>query len=216
MFFFFFSFFFLPRQRLISGGIVSVDDGFLLSDAVAHLIRNKETLQKLHLAIPLSRQQTTTRNSRHLIELLANLNSFPVLRHLLLSSELIYNDNSAAEAADDDRFLTRFLPPSLASLQLVVADEMGTGVLPCLAAGLLHLAQAVSWGQFPKLKCISCINTKQRLDGYGLDVMFASAGVHFGYDCWPSTYGRARRRVGSRAGSSSRSTTLASSDDEHL
>jgi hypothetical protein len=61
---------------------------------------------------------------------------------------------------------------------------MGAGVLPRLASGLLHLAQAASRGQFPNLKSVSC-DREQLLDGYGLHVLFAGAGVDFGYGGWP-------------------------------
>ncbi|KAL2181467.1 uncharacterized protein P884DRAFT_5386 [Thermothelomyces heterothallicus CBS 202.75] len=188
------------------------DDDFLLSDAVAQLIRNKETLQTLHLDIsPL--QHTPGGNGRSPTELLASLNSFPVLRNLLLSSRLLYH--GAVDSADEDAsVLTRLLPRSIVSLQVMVADNMETqGVLPRLATGLVHLAQAVSQGQFRNLKSVSCI-TEQRLDGYDLDAMFAVAGADFGYDGWQFNDKMPGRRSGFRLGSLARSITPVSSDDE--
>ncbi|KAL2188512.1 hypothetical protein L209DRAFT_763223 [Thermothelomyces heterothallicus CBS 203.75] len=195
-----------------SAFILMRDDDFLLSDAVAQLIRNKETLQTLHLDIsPL--QHTPGGNGRSPTELLASLNSFPVLRNLLLSSRLLYH--GAVDSADEDAsVLTRLLPRSIVSLQVMVADNMETqGVLPRLATGLVHLAQAVSQGQFRNLKSVSCI-TEQRLDGYDLDAMFAVAGADFGYDGWQFNDKMPGRRSGFRLGSLARSITPVSSDDE--
>lgn len=176
-----------------------MDGDLLSSDAVAHLIRNKETLQTLHLDIP--------GNTTSTAELTASLSGFPVLRNLLLSSRLLYH--SAGEPAEDDNILIRLLPPSIISLQLAVARHVEAGVRPRLASGLLHLAQAASRGQFPRLKRVSC-DTEQRLDD-GLDVLFAAAGVDFGYDGWAFHDGVHRRF---RESSPARTITPVDSDDE--
>ena len=147
-------------------------------------------------------------------ELIASLNGFPALRNLLLGSKLLFH--GADEAAKDGSVFTRLLPLSIVSLQVVVADDMETEVFPHLASSLLQLAQAASRGQFPNLKSVSCC-TEQRFDvSGGLDVMFASAGVGFGYDGWPFNDGMPGRRVCSRGSSPARSITPVSSEDENL
>ncbi|KAL2142975.1 hypothetical protein VTI28DRAFT_497 [Corynascus sepedonium] len=188
------------------------DDDFLSSDTVPQLIRNKETLHTLHLDIS-PRQQTPDENRKSPIELLASLNSFPVLRNLLLSSRLLYHD-AGDSVVEDASVLTQLLPQSIVSLQVMVADSIETqGMLPRLAAGFVHLAQAVSHGQFRNLRSVSCI-TEQRLDGYNLDAMFAIAGVDFGYDGWQFNDRIPGRRSGFRLGSLAHSITPVSSDDE--
>ncbi|KAK4237068.1 hypothetical protein C8A03DRAFT_34999 [Achaetomium macrosporum] len=140
-------------------------DDLLPSDAVKHLIRNKESLQTLHLDHD---DQCSASNRGHLAKLLAGLNSFPVLRNLLLSSRLLYH--STGGSTEDDNVLTRLLPPSIVSLQVTVAKDRVVDVLPRLGGGLLRLAQAVSQGRFPNLKRVT-------LNGYALDIAFAGAGV---------------------------------------
>ncbi|KAK4251362.1 hypothetical protein C7999DRAFT_10940 [Corynascus novoguineensis] len=195
-----------------SAFVVTRDDDFLSSDTVAQLIRNKEALQTLHLDIS-SRPQTPGRNRKSPTELFASLNSFPVLRNLLLSSILLYHD-AGDSVAEDASVLTRLLPRSIVLLQVMVADNIDTqGMLSRLATGFVHLAQAVSQGQFRNLKSVSC-NTEQRLDGYNLDAMFAIAGIDFGYDAWQFNDKMLGRRSGFRLGSPAHSITSISSDDE--
>ncbi|KAK4119223.1 hypothetical protein N657DRAFT_707835, partial [Parathielavia appendiculata] len=195
-----------------SAFVVLRDDEFLLSDLVAQLFRNKETLQTLHLDIS-PRWQTRGANGRPPTELLASLSSFPVLRSLLLSATLPYHD--AGDSADEHAsILTRLLPQSIVSLQVLVADKVeAQGLLPRLATGFMRLAQAASQGQFRNLQSVSCIG-ERRLDGCDLDAMFAIAGVDFGYDCWQFNDKTPGRRSGSRLGSRARSITSVSSDDE--
>jgi hypothetical protein len=166
----------------------------------------------LHLDIS-PRQQIPSGKGTELLARLNSLPVLPVLRYLLLSSRLLYHDGG--DSVDEDAsVLTRLLPRSIVSLQFMVADDMETqGLLPRLATGLVHLAQAVSQGQFRNLKSVSCI-TEQRLDGYDLDAMFAVAGVDFGYDGWQFNDKMAGQRSGFRLESPARSITPVSSDDD--
>jgi hypothetical protein len=81
---------------------------------------------------------------------LTSLHTFPVLRSLLLSSDLLYTAAGAAQPglATDDSALTRLLPPSLVSLQVTIVGDMWTakdaGPFLRLVAALFHLAQAVT------------------------------------------------------------------------
>jgi hypothetical protein len=179
----------------------------------------------LHLNIPLPQEPPRENlNTRRVPELLASLHTFPVLRNLLVSSEmlLLY---TCGEPLDDLDVLTRLLPPSLVSLQVTLALPGDSRAFRIFALGLrarallhlgrwfAHLAQAVAEGRFPSLKSVSC-HTRDRLDGWGLDARFASAGVAFGYDGWAFHDGVPGRRLGSRADSPVRSITPVSSDGE--
>lgn len=172
---------FLPR--LMSPEIDALDDDFLFSNAVGHLLmRSRQSLHTLHLDIALRQPIPTEDKRERLAQTLACLSSFPVLRILLLHSSLFLN-SGASESAESGRALGRLLPSSIISLQVVAPDDLQTGELLHLETALVHLARDVSQGRFPRLKSVSC-HIKHRLDASGFGVLFTGVGVEFGYDGW--------------------------------
>ncbi|KAK3939201.1 competence-damaged protein-domain-containing protein [Diplogelasinospora grovesii] len=162
---------------------------FSPSHTVELLRSHTETLETLRLDL---RFRDTPRlvDGMYLPERIPSLRDFAVLRDLFLNT--LYIHNGVDESPDDDSVLIRLLPPSIVSLKL--ADSMSNDSrLERLAKGLLHLAEAASQGQFPRLQRVRC-DTARRLDDYGVGEMFASAGVDFGYNTWPLTMGASRRK----------------------
>jgi hypothetical protein len=108
---------------------------------------------------------------------------FTALEHLFLNASAVCNKK--LPLTDDDRLLTRLLPPKLASLCL--AGTLGY-ITPRLGAALLHLASTVARGEaYRALKRVRC---DAAMEGYGLgelavDEAFAVEGVDFGYTSWP-------------------------------
>jgi hypothetical protein len=113
------------------------------------------------------------------------------------------------EPPSEHKILSQLLPPSIVSLE--VAENMEIRMVERLAKSLLHLAEAASKGQFPRLKTVRC-DTGLRLDDHGVGDMFIKAGVDFGYDTWPLSGGTARPDP--RASLRPTAVIVASSSDE--
>ncbi len=183
----------------------SVDDDFLLSDAFTHLLGSK-TLRTFYLDVP-AKPQASVRDKRRIAERLTSLRNFPALQHLLLTSTLL-DSMSTGESDKDSTALTGLLPPSIVSLQLIAPKKIETGPRLRLGAALFRLAKAVSQGQFPNLRSVSCYD--QDFDGAGLATTFSGARVDFEYTRgWHFQDGITGR-------SPAYSTSPVSSDDEDL
>lgn len=175
--------------------LIRQDEEYLSREAVNRLIGHKETLQELHLTIP-----GDPHTGPWIVpELLTSLSSFPVLRRLAISAEIIYMDCRTKTSLDGDHMaIARLLPRSVVSLQLMVGgkrvaslhrlmlgrDRVSDWMRERLECGLSHLAELANRGQFPNLRSVSCA-TNQLVDLYGLRDVYARAGVDFGYDAWP-------------------------------
>jgi hypothetical protein len=152
-------------------------DHFQLSNAVRYLSRHRATLKTLHLDL---RARWWSPFTDGKIRPVFTLRDFSVLEHLFLNSSEIYS-RFWAEKSTDPYLLVQLLPLGIVSLHL--AGHIGN-ILPCLAKGLLRLADAISRGQLPRLEQVRC-DAEQRLDEYAVEAAFAAAGVDFGYNSWP-------------------------------
>jgi hypothetical protein len=162
------------------------DDSCQPSDAIEHLRKQHSTLKSLHLDFRhkghRSSPDTDGGNLRPL-HASDSLRDFTALEHLFLNASAVCNIQ--VPLPDDDRLLTRLLPPNLTSLCF-------TGILglitPRLGTALLHLARTVARGDaYRALKRVRC---DAKLEGSGLgelavDQAFAAQVVDFGYGSWP-------------------------------
>jgi hypothetical protein len=162
------------------------DDACQPSDAIEHLQKQHSTLKSLHLDFRHNGHRSSPdTDGGNLRPLYASdsLRDFTALEHLFLNASAVCN--TMVPLPDDDRLLTRLLPPNLTSLCLA-------GILyritPRLGAALLHLAWTVARGEaYPALKRVRCDATLERsgLGELAVDEAFAAEGVDFGYDSWP-------------------------------
>lgn len=153
---------------------------FQPSEAVKHLKRHCETLTSLHLDLRARGIDLETDGGN--IQPISSLKSFNLLEHLFLNSSAICGRGRRESQLDYEMF-TNLLPHTIVSLYL--PGKLGR-VLPRLAKGLLGLANAISNGQFSKLKTVRC-DVLQAIDEEEFAVCraFSSVGVNFAYDSWP-------------------------------
>jgi hypothetical protein len=157
-------------------------DDFLPFNAVAELLKNRQTLRTLSLHVHLPKHNASLGSkATYVAELMHGLPGFPLLQHLFLNTVLLYSseDGSVPDNAD---ILTKLLPPSIVSLKLADRTVKRGPEMPApLGRSLTHLAEAAAQGQFRNLTSVRS-DTNQPLDDYGLGPMFASAGVDFKQD----------------------------------
>ncbi|CAJ2502721.1 Uu.00g101150.m01.CDS01 [Anthostomella pinea] len=166
----------LPEMELNSFSHAPVSDHFQPAQAIRHLRSHHRTLKSLHLDL----RKFNFPSNCHIRPILS-ITDFGSLRELFLSYNTIYNKHSKPAMSNAD-YLPQLLPSNIVSLRLA-----GTSMRHYEqdhVTGLHSLARAVSSGQFPNLKLIRC-DARQRLDGRGLEELFAGAGVDFGYEDMP-------------------------------
>jgi hypothetical protein len=150
---------------------------------VEQLVRNKETLQTLHLDLQKPPSPPLfDENEIYLTGLIPKLRDFPVLRSLSLNAALIYGRADGSPDRASTPPLDLMLPPSLVSLRLA---DMVTAPrrLALLARDLRRVAEAAVRGQFPSLRAVR-YDLREDLEGDGLPDLFARAGIDFGYRSW--------------------------------
>lgn len=130
-------------------------DHFELADAMKYIDKHRQTLRCLYLDTR-NRDDSPIRYPNH--PTISSLKHYVKLEHLLLTSQAIFNTVEGS-ASDFDLF-TCLLPSNIVSLQVVGSegivfngDELHK-LLPRLAQGLEGLAEAVSRGQFCRLRRI--------------------------------------------------------------
>ncbi|KAI1366213.1 hypothetical protein F5Y08DRAFT_140901 [Xylaria arbuscula] len=135
---------------------------------IKYLNRHRDTLTTLRLDL----RDARITHERFLHERIFSLRSFPVLSHVSLNLLFVYN--STNEHQQDDNALCQLLPSSIISLQLY--DTVGTPAGARLSQGLLQLIDAVSQGQFSRLKSIRCF-VREQIGGYDISMVFKGVGI---------------------------------------
>jgi hypothetical protein len=151
---------------------------------VEQLVRNKETLQTLHLDLQKPPSPPLfDENEIYLTRLIPKLRNFPVLQHLSLNAALIYGRADGPPDTGSTPPLDQMLPQFLVSLRLA---DMVTAPrrLALLARDLRRVAEAVADGQFPCLRKVRYDLREGDLDEDGMPDLFATAGIDFGYRGW--------------------------------
>ncbi|KAK6956829.1 hypothetical protein Daesc_002110 [Daldinia eschscholtzii] len=127
------------------------------------------TLKTLHLDL---RDWSITEKLPQSISI---LREFTVLEDLLLNQDMICSDRRTKQHQ-----LTGILPPSIRRLRIIGPFHE---FFHSLVKGLHGLAGAVSQGDFPHLRKVTC-DMVNDLEGYGLSESFARAKVDFGYEAY--------------------------------
>ncbi|KAH8735500.1 hypothetical protein BGZ61DRAFT_440374 [Ilyonectria robusta] len=150
---------------------------FVPCEAMKHLeyYNHGETLKSLHLD---HRQQHIVA-SADADKPAFSLKGFEALKHLFISSNVIYNGSELE--LDDPMSLVKRIPRSIRSLRISHHVETDGSQLK---NGLINLADLKRRQptEFPNLELIRC-DTELEFDDT-LEKLFASVGVDFGYDTW--------------------------------
>jgi len=170
--------------NLTVGGYDHDANHFQPSDAIRHLRLHKTTLESLHLDLR-GIGRPGLRGAGDERPLSETLRDFPTLKHVFISTSMLYNHRGKAPyATDDSELLTALLPPTITSLHL--AGTLGTDT-PRLARALLHLAR-MAGAEFKTLRSVRCdvmAGYDGLLDDYEIEETFAAIDVDFGYNTFP-------------------------------
>jgi hypothetical protein len=149
-------------------------------DAVQVLEKHNESLESLHLDLRIRTHMS--RDTK--IEPMPSLESFTALQELFINTDAVYNTQSFELQLPDEVSLTRFLPPNIASLNLVEPD------LPlsseCLHKGLVGLADLKRRdpSRFSRLKQVTS-DTKKIFEEHYIKNVLSEVGVDLTYKEFP-------------------------------
>jgi hypothetical protein len=149
-------------------------------DAVQVLEKHNESLESLHLDLRIRTHMS--RDTK--IEPMPSLESFTALQELFINTDAVYNTQSFELQLPDEVSLTRFLPPNIASLNLVEPD------LPlsseCLHKGLVGLADLKRRdpSRFSRLKQVTS-DTKKIFEEHYIKNVLSEVGVDLIYKEFP-------------------------------
>ncbi|KAL2834014.1 hypothetical protein BJY01DRAFT_239304 [Aspergillus pseudoustus] len=151
--------------------VLAPHDHFKLQHVVECLRRHRATLQSVHLDLRQRgrwMEKTTTP--------ISSFCDFPALKYLLINMEEFRMSPVA-----DSEILAQFLPPSIETVHLPSRIDHSASRQETV---LLGLADAISRGEFPKLREIRCDAGETLSNAETIASKFAVVDVDFGYAIW--------------------------------